>query len=69
MCEGGLFFIIIIDVCDAAVKGTKIMNNSGKNIGKLITRFGGIGLALIHVQEMYVKQQQIIMTTTITTTT
>ena len=34
--------------------GTKIMSESGKNIGKLVTRLGGLGLALLRVKEMYV---------------
>ena len=34
--------------------GTKIMTESGKNIGKLVTRLGGLGLALLRVKEMYV---------------
>lgn len=30
------------------------MSESGKNIGKLVTCLGGLGLALLRVKEMYV---------------
>ena len=41
--------------CRAGVevpRGTNITNDSGKNIGKLITHLEGIGLALLRVKEM-----------------
>lgn len=47
-------FVSFLRAGEEVANGAKIMSDSGKNVGKLITRLGGLGLALLRVKEMYV---------------
>ena len=38
---------------EGQLNGTKLLCDSGKNVGRLICHFDGLGLALLRVKEMY----------------